>query len=85
MDCSSPSAFKRELKDSCRNVNGGSFLEGKEHYSSKANFISQFIESTNAKFGVTNIDILSKAKAAKLLAKISVMEEEVQLTPCKPQ
>ena len=52
-------------------------MEGKEHYSSKANFISQFIESTNAKFGVTNIDILSKSKAAKLLAKISVMEEEV--------
>jgi hypothetical protein len=40
----------------------------RKEYSSKANFISQLVESTDAEFRVTNIDILGKAKAAKVVS-----------------
>ena len=45
-------------------------------YSSKANFIAQLIESTNAKFGVANVDILGKTKAAVTLARSNVGRED---------
>ena len=50
------------------------FENKREEYSSKTNFISQLVESTNAKFRVPSVDILGKAETAGALAKINVMD-----------
>jgi hypothetical protein len=45
-------------------------LTRRKEYSSKGNFISQLLESTNAKFRVPNVDIFGKAKAINILVMI---------------
>lgn len=54
-------------------------------HSSKANFIAQLVESTNAQFGLANANVLGEAKAVKILAMSDVGKRGVIFTPCKHQ